>query len=216
MTLSIKTLSIKICGITTLEDARYAAAAGADMLGFVQYAKSPRHVDADHARAIIEWIYGPKSVGVFVNEDLDTVNRIAESAGFDYVQLHGNESPGYCRRIVCPVIKAFSVRPATDVESLRARMRPYRPFAAYFLLDTFHPDLRGGTGRAFNWDIAAALTARFPIILAGGIGPDNIAQAVEAANPVGVDCSSRLESAPGHKDFELLADLFDAVSHRRP
>ena len=209
-------LSVKICGITTLEDARYAAAAGADLLGFIQYSGSPRFVEAGYAGAIIEWIFGPKSVGVFVNEGLDVVNNAADTAGFDYVQLHGNESPGYCQRMARPVIKAFTVRADADVGTLRNRMEPYLEVAEYFLLDAYHPELRGGTGQTFQWDVAAQLTAEFPIILAGGIGAHNALAAITAVNPAGIDCSSRLEHAPGRKDFDKIADLFDAVSHLQP
>ncbi len=209
-------LSVKICGITTLEDARYAAAAGADLLGFVQYSESRRFVEAGYAGAIIDWISGPKSVGVFVNEALDVVNNAADTAGFDYVQLHGNESPGYCRQMAHPVIKAFSVKADTNAGALRTRMEPYLEVAEYFLLDTYHPVLRGGTGQTFRWDVAAQLSSEFPIILAGGIGAHNALTAIATVNPAGIDCSSWLEYAPGRKDFGKIADLFDAVSHLQP
>ena len=208
-------LSVKICGITTLEDARYAAAGGADMLGFIQYPPSPRYVEADHARALLKWIHGPQSVGVFVNESLATVNAMAEVAGFDLVQLHGNESPGYCRQVVRPVIKAFNVRPDSTPAALRAHMASYLGCVRYFLMDTYHPVLRGGTGETFSWTVAAALATDFPMLLAGGIGPRNVLDAVREVRPFGVDCSSRLESAPGQKDFDLMAEFFDALRHLR-
>ena len=209
-------LSVKVCGITTLEDARFVAAAGADMLGFVHNAKSPRYVTAETAKAIGEWIYGPKRVGVFVNEALDEVRRIADYAALDYVQLHGNESPGYCRQVGRPVIKAFRVRTDMDVCELRARMAKFDGLADYFLLDTHHATLHGGTGQVFDWSVASALASEFPILLAGGIGPGNAHEAVATVNPAGIDCSSLLESEPGRKDFDRVTELFEALEPVRP
>jgi len=208
-------LKVKICGITSLADARYAAAAGADMLGFIQYAPSPRNIAAQNVRNIVEWIHGPKSVGVFVNETSEVVNHTAATVGFDYVQLHGNESPGYCAQMERPVIKAFSVKPDTQPEQLRRRMISYSAVVQHFLLDTYHSLLRGGTGQTFRWQVAAELTAEFSIILAGGLGPNNVLSAIQATDPMGIDCSSQLEYTPGQKDFDKINDLFQAIDHLR-
>ena len=204
-------LTVKICGITTLEDARFCAGAGADFLGFIQHERSPRYVAPQDARAILEWIYGPKSVGVFVNERAETINRIVAETGFDFAQLHGEETPEMCAAIEAPVIKAIRVEPGDDAGSLRRRMAPFRPYVEYVLLDTHHADLWGGTGTPFDWQQARDLSGDFPILLAGGLGADNVAAAVEAVRPAGVDVSSGLESAPGHKDFDKVTAFFEAL-----
>ena len=205
-------LKIKICGITNLEDARFCAGAGADFLGFIQYPRSPRYVAPEAAKEIIAWVYGPEPVGVFVNETADTVNRTAAAAGFALAQLHGDEPPEVCARIERPVIKAFRTPPETTVDQLRARMEPYRTHAAYFLLDTHHPTLWGGTGETFDWQHARALAADFPIFLAGGLNPDNVAEAVQQVRPLGVDLSSGLEAYPGKKDFDKVNAFFERVN----
>ena len=205
-------IKVKICGISTLADARFLAAAGADMLGFIQYSKSPRYISTRSAKEIIEWIHGPQSVGVFVNEKAQIVNASAEAADFDFVQLHGNESPGYCAQMTRPVIKAISVKADAVPQRLRRQLSSYSSVVQYFLLDTHHPVLKGGTGVPFNWDIAAQLTRDFPILLAGGIGPENVQSAISATNPLGVDSSSRLEYKPGHKDLDKINDFFQRIS----
>lgn len=208
-------LKVKICGLTTLEDARYCAGAGADFLGFIQFPQSPRYINPDAAREIIAWVYGPETVGVFVNEKADTVNRIADAANFAWVQLHGDEPPEVCARMERPVIKAFRIPPDATAEQVRARMEPYREHVAFFLLDTHHPTLWGGTGVPFDWQQARALTADFPILLAGGLRADNVEDAVRQARPLGVDLSSSLEAAPGKKDFDKMAAFFDTFNTLR-
>ncbi len=208
-------LKVKICGITNLEDARFCAGAGADFLGFIQYPRSPRYVDPETAKEIITWVYGPKAVGVFVNEDAESVNRTAEAAGFDLVQLHGDESPDVCAQIERPVIKAFRIPPETTADEIRAQMEPYREHAAYFLLDTHHPTLWGGTGETFDWQHARALAADFPIFLAGGLNAQNVEEAVRRVRPLGIDLSSSLEAHPGKKDFDKLNAFFETVNTLR-
>ena len=127
---------VKICGITTLEDARFASGALADYLGFIFYSESPRYVDPAKAGAIINWIEGPKKVGVFVNQPLDDVNSIATQTGIDLVQLHGNESPEYCNLVDLPVIKAFHVSDGTSSDELKERVEIYRECTEFFLFDT--------------------------------------------------------------------------------
>lgn len=208
-------LNVKICGITTLEDARYCAGAGADLLGFIQYPKSPRYIEPAAAKEIIGWIYGPQPVGVFVNEDADTINRAADAAGFALAQLHGDEPPEVCAQIERPVIKAFRVAPETTAAGLRAQMEPYREHAAYFLLDTHHPTLWGGTGTPFDWQHARELAEDFPLLLAGGLSAANVAEAVRRVRPWGVDLSSSLEASPGKKDFDKLNAFFDTINALR-
>ncbi|MFB3132491.1 MAG: phosphoribosylanthranilate isomerase [Rhodothermales bacterium] len=205
-------ITVKICGLTNLEDARFCAGAGVDFLGFIQYPKSPRYVTPEVAAAIIAWVYGPEPVGVFVNEDADTVNRVAEAANFALVQLHGDEPPELCARIERPVIKAFRIPREATVDQMRRQMEPYREHAAYFLLDTHHPTLWGGTGATFDWQQARTLAAAFPILLAGGIRTENVEEAVRSVRPLGVDLSSSLEAYPGKKDLDKMTAFFDVVN----
>jgi phosphoribosylanthranilate isomerase len=186
---------VKICGITSLEDALMAVEAGADALGFVFFEKSPRHLDPERAARIIEGIPPfVQVVGLFVNAALDFVNLTADSCRLDIVQLHGEESPSYCQLVHRRVMKAFRVR---GMESL-VPMADYR--VAGFLLDAYSPDSYGGTGTRFDWDCAVMAKGSGPIILAGGLDPDNVAAAVARVAPYGVDVSSGVESSPGRKD----------------
>jgi phosphoribosylanthranilate isomerase len=186
---------VKICGITNLVDALLAVDAGADALGFVFHAKSPRWIIPEQAAEIIKAL--PPfilTVGLFVNAGLDFVNDTAESCCLDRVQLHGDESPAFCAQVVRPVIKAFRIK---DMASLEPIVN-YR--VAGYLLDAYSPQAYGGTGLTFNWDIARAAGQYGTIILAGGLTPENVRQAVEAAGPYAVDISSGVEAAPGRKD----------------
>ncbi len=207
---------VKICGLTTLADARFCAGAGADYLGFIQHPPSPRYILPEKVHKIKEWIYGPQTVGVFVNVDAETVNRSCETAGFDLIQLHGDESPAYCRRMTRPVIKAFPVQPNDSIRSLARMMTAYENCVETFLLDTWHPDLSGGTGQSFDWNVAKGLVSDFPIILAGGINIENVHDAIETVSPWGIDLSSGLEDAPGHKNFDLVTRFFDLISENAP
>lgn len=201
---------VKICGITRLEDARYCAGAGADFVGFVQYPDSPRYIGPEAVREITEWLYGPEPVGVFVNESAERVNEIVAAAGFTWAQLHGTESPETCAAVSVPVIKAIRVMHDASAEQLRAMMEPYRDVVKLFLLDTHHTSLWGGTGESFNWRLARELSADFPLIVSGGIGAHNVAEALATLRPHGIDLSSSVESAPGVKDFERLGAFFEA------
>lgn len=203
-------VKLKICGITTLEDARYCAGAGADYLGFIQYPDSPRYIQPQHAREIIEWVYGPESVGVFVNETAENINRISLEAGFQLVQLHGTETPETCASIDLPVIKAIHVVHDASAEQLRLLMEPYRDVVQYFLLDTHHTSLWGGTGESFNWRLARDLAHEYPIFLAGGINASNVHDAILSMRPMGIDLSSSVEAEPGKKDFDKLSEFFKA------
>ena len=201
---------LKICGITQLEDARYCAGAGADYLGFIQHEESPRYVAPAQAAEIIEWVHGPQPVGVFVNDTAEEVNATADDAGFDLVQLHGNEPPALCSEVERPVIKAVRVLHDASATQLRAFMEPYTEHVDYFLLDTHSTSLWGGTGESFNWRLARELSADFPLFLAGGIDADNVEEAVRTMQPYAVDLSSSLESAPGKKSFDKMGRFFEA------
>lgn len=189
---------IKVCGITNLEDALAAVDAGADALGFNFYRRSPRYVDPLLARDIIEQLpAGVLSVGVFVNEsEPERVARMAEAAGLGAVQLHGDESPQYCRELRGRfVIKAFSVGDDFEAQSVNE----YEADA--IMLDAFASGARGGTGRVFDWGIARRVSELVPqLFLAGGLSPSNVAEAIAAVDPYAVDACSSLESAPGKKD----------------
>lgn len=192
-------IKVKICGITTLEDALVAAEAGADALGFVFYNGSSRCIRPDDAAAIIRQLPPfVQAVGLFVNEELKIIHDITSRCGLDIIQLHGEESPEFCAAIPRRVLKAFRVRDAASL----AQLRDYRTSA--FLLDAWSPIAHGGTGCTFNWDIAANASKSSRIVLAGGLNPDNVAQAVCQVSPYAVDVSSGVESAPGQKDAALV------------
>lgn len=190
---------VKICGITCVEDALQAVEAGADALGFVFHPPSPRHILPDQAESIIREL-PPfiQAVGLFVNTDSAVVNAIADQCRLDLVQLHGDETPEYCDAVKRRVIKAFRVR---DISSLDP-IGNYR--VAGILLDAFSPTAYGGTGLTFNWEIARAAAGSGRVILAGGLTPENVRQAVEVAAPYGVDVSGGVEAAPGIKDPEKI------------
>ncbi len=199
---------VKICGITNLEDARLAADLGAHALGFIFYPKSPRSVRPEVARAIIANL--PPlimTVGVFVDEEAGVVRGIAETAGLDWVQLHGQESPDYCCELKRRVIKGFRIK---DAHSL-SLLPEYQGSVQAFLLDTYKADTAGGTGETFDWALARQASTFGPVILAGGLTPANVAQAIEAARPAAVDVASGVEAAPGKKDPEKLREFFEAI-----
>lgn len=195
---------VKICGITNLADARYASGAMADYLGFIFYDKSPRFIDPAEAGAIINWIEGPEKIGVFVNQPLDDVNRIAKESGLDMVQLHGTESLEYCQLIEKPLIKVIHISPDYDVEELKASVLLYADVATYLLFDSKIGNQWGGTGKAFNWEILKDIVGDVPFFLSGGLNPDNLKQAIDTVKPFAVDISSGVEEEPGIKDFEKI------------
>jgi phosphoribosylanthranilate isomerase len=208
----MRSVQIKICGTTNLADARYCASLGADFLGFVQHRPSPRFVEPEVAKEIIEWIEGPRCVGVFVDEPSEFVNSACHEIGFDLVQLHGDESPEYCSQIDYPVIKAFRIRPGQTEEEVIDLLDRFRPVVEHVLLDSFVVGTAGGTGTSFEWDIAARAAREYPIFLAGGLRPDNVARAIQIARPAGVDVVSGVEEHPGRKSFELLDRFFEAAT----
>lgn len=202
---------LKICGITNLEDARFASGALVDYLGFIFYDKSPRYIEPGEAGAIINWLEGPGKVGVFVNQPLDDVNRIAKETGLDYVQLHGNESPEYCELVEKPVIKVLHIGPDTLPSLLKKEIDKYRDIAEYLLFDTKLDGQWGGTGETFDWSVLEDIKDEIPFFLSGGLDAGNIREAVSSVNPYGVDLSSGLEQKPGLKDFGKIEDLMDEM-----
>ena len=201
-------VKIKICGINNLEDALLAAELGADALGFIFYPKSPRKVAPETAREIIAQLPPfVAAVGVFVDEDAAVVRDLASRVGLDWVQLHGQESPEYCRNLGRKVIKGFRIK---DEDSLRL-LADYQGAAQALLLDTYKQGQVGGTGTAFDWRLAREAKQYGRIILAGGLTPENVAQAIAAARPQAVDAASGTEAAPGRKDPAKLRAFFKAI-----
>ncbi|MDZ7806860.1 MAG: phosphoribosylanthranilate isomerase [Gracilimonas sp.] len=202
---------IKICGITNLEDARFAAGALVDYLGFIFYDKSPRYIEPGEAGAIINWIEGPEKVGVFVNQSLDDVNSIAKQTGLDYVQLHGDESPEYCELIEKPIIKAIHIEEESVDYLLKHQIEKYSEVADYLLFDTKIDGLWGGTGTSFDWSVITDLGIDIPFFLSGGLKAENIKEAIKTVQPYAVDVSSSLEQKPGLKDFDKIETFMDEI-----
>jgi phosphoribosylanthranilate isomerase len=205
-------VKVKICGITNLEDALLASELGADALGFNFSKKSPRYIDPSQAKAVLEKLPPLiQAIGVFVDEfSPERVVKIAQGVGINTVQLHGNETPAYTRKISeLRVIKAFRVADSFSVEVLAEYP------ADTYLLDTYVPGQPGGTGRTFNWDIAIAAKKAGKIILAGGLTPENIREAILTVQPFAVDICSGIEKSPGRKDPQKMKMLFRAITQSR-
>ncbi len=199
-------IRIKICGITDLNDALKAADLGADALGFNFYPKSPRLVSAQKAKEIIRKL--PPflvQVGIFVNESSEGVRKIADSTRIQAIQLQGDESPDFCSQFSQPVIKAIRIK---NQDSLKV-IKNYQVSA--FLLDSYSPGYYGGSGKAFDWSLAMEAKKYGRIVLAGGLNPDNIAEAIREVMPYGVDVCSGVEKEPGKKDHEKLREFIRTV-----
>jgi phosphoribosylanthranilate isomerase len=230
-------LKVKLCGLTNLADAQAAVAAGADLLGFIFFAKSPRYVTPERVREIVQAldrrrltadqgrqpaavgglrsavICRPSAVvtiGVFVNESSAAVAQILDFCGLDLAQLHGEEPPEMVTGDLCGrAYKALRPRSLDEALDLASRYAPApspggETRCPALMVDAYHPHLRGGTGETGDWRLAAALAGRYPLLLAGGLGPANVAEAVRAVRPWGVDVSSGVESAPGQKDHAAV------------
>lgn len=206
-----KRVRIKICGITRLEDARFASGALVDYLGFIFWPGSKRYIQPAEAGAIISWLEGPECVGVFVDQPIDDVNDFGHISGIEYVQLHGEESPEYCKLMEHKIIKAFRVAPDMSADHIRYMMDPYVNVVDYFLFDTFKKGVPGGTGETFDWHVLQDIVEEFPIFLSGGLNAGNVKDALNKIHPWAVDASSGLESEPGIKDFELMDTFIETV-----
>jgi phosphoribosylanthranilate isomerase len=200
-------LRVKICGITNAADAVAAAEAGADAVGLMFYPPSPRFVTLPQARDVIRELPPfVAKVGVFVNSSPDEVRRAIGECGIDTLQFHGDEPPEFCRQFSLKTIKAFRI---VDSASLAA-VHDYQSEA--WLLDSFVPGKLGGTGAVFNWELAVeAVKFSRPVILAGGLTPENAAEAVRRVRPFGLDVSSGVESAPGKKDSRKVGAFIAAA-----
>ena len=214
----MRSVRVKICGITNIDDAQAAISAGADMLGFNFYRPSPRYIEPQAATEIIKAIRSnaggrdrsASMVGVFVDESIENVSRIADEIGLDGIQLHGEETAEYCQRLkeLCPqkfLIKAVTAKANAGVESAG-----YPVDAIMF--DAFDEKLRGGTGRVADWSIAREVARTVPrLFLAGGLSPENVADAIAAVGPYGVDVCSAVEAAPGRKSAPRMRQFVDAA-----
>ena len=199
---------VKVCGITRLEDAVAAARLGARAIGFIFWEGSPRYIDPHRARKIAAALPPfVTPVGVFVNQDLAYVNGVANLVRLGAVQLHGDEDPAYASAVTRPVIKAVAAGASFDAASVD-RWRG----ETLVLLDVHDPVARGGTGHTIDWNRAAAVARRRRVLLAGGLSPENVADAVAIVRPFGIDISSGVEAAPGIKDHHRLDALFDTLT----
>jgi phosphoribosylanthranilate isomerase len=202
---------IKICGITRLEDAEAGVEQGAHALGFVFWPNSPRFIDPYRARAIVSALPSfVTTVGVFVNQRSEYVNGVAALVGLAAVQLHGDESPSYAAAMTRPVIKAIRSGAAGQVDAVAAW-----PLRVTLLLDVDDPVRRGGTGSTIDWASASTVASARRVVLAGGLTPENVGEAIARVKPFGIDVSSGVESSPGIKDRGRLEALFEAVAAER-
>lgn len=202
---------VKICGLTSLHDARFVSGALVHYMGFIFYDKSPRYIEPAKAGAIINWIEGPECVGVFVNQPLDDVNMIARQTGIDMIQLHGNEPAEYCDLVEKPIIKAIHISEDTDADKLSEQIEEYRSHVDYLLFDTRVDGQWGGTGQSFDWEILKEISGDIPFFLSGGLTPDNIRGACKTVHPFAVDLSSGVESEPGVKSFDKVEAFMDQM-----
>lgn len=206
---------IKFCGITRGEDAEQAVSLDAWAIGMILWPKSKRFVEQDMAAAIARPLRRKVEIaGVFVNQPLDEIAALADVIGLSIVQLHGDEGPAFAnevaRRTGAKVIKAQSVRLASDVVAIQAFHTDFH------LLDTHREGVRGGTGETFDWRMLSRRRSDVPLILSGGLTPENVAEAIEAVDPWGVDVASGVESSPGVKDHEKMKAFAAAVRSTAP
>ncbi len=203
-------VKVKICGITNYGDAAVALDMGADLLGFNFYAKSPRYVPPEKAKQIINMLPGFVDIaGVFVNESIEKIKETKNLCQLDWVQLHGDESPEFCKQFLShnvKVMKAIRVKDQNDVQSAEDY------FTDAILLDAFDPEKYGGTGLTFDWNVVGHINKR--VFLAGGINPDNAAEAAELG-VYGIDVCSGIEAEPGKKDHNKVKKLFENIRHLR-
>lgn len=220
-------IRVKICGLTNLEDARVALEAGADLLGFIFYPKSPRYVTPETVAEIVREIGEgrspaarpsppatlPKLVGVFVNETAERITEILSQTGLDYAQLHGNEMAAMVAQFQGRAYKALRPASAEEAFTAVAHFAPLGPSTGpSVMIDAYDPHLYGGTGKTADWRVAATLAQQHPgLLLAGSLTPENVASAIQIARPWGVDVSSGVEAAPGRKDHGKVQAFLQAV-----
>ncbi len=208
-------MKVKICGLTTVEDARIALEAGADLLGFNFYPPSPRAISPETCTSIIDELrkegFQAQMVGVFVNETPERIREILDFCGLDLAQLSGDETPKALEVLQGRAFKA--IRPLDLSDAVRQALSYAQPkLSPALLVDTHSPQQYGGTGQAGDWGVASLLSGRWPILLAGGLTPQNVADAVRQANPWGVDVASGVESRPGRKDPQKIVEFIKAAN----
>jgi phosphoribosylanthranilate isomerase len=206
---------IKFCGITSVDDARHAMHAGAWAIGMIFWPGSPRRCELGAATEIAAALRRRvEFAGVFVNPTLEYVTRTADQLDLTIVQLHGDEGPAFCaevgRRTGCRVIKAMRVRSGADIQALIGYHTDFH------LLDSYTPGVPGGTGETFAWELASAHRGRTPLILSGGLNPDNVVESIRAVRPFAVDVASGVELSPGRKDPDKLEAFAAAVRESSP
>jgi phosphoribosylanthranilate isomerase len=213
-------MKVKICGITNVEDAQMAIEAGADLLGFIFYPKSPRYVEPGAVATILDEltsryaIRDTQFVGVFVDEPVNRVREILDQCHLDLAQLHGSEPPAEVRMLQPRAYKAIRPKQRGDAEAMAATFAPVMDISLErpaFLIDAYHSWKFGGTGATTDWMAARVLARRFPILLAGGLTPDNVIDAIRTVEPWGVDVSSGVEAAPGKKDHAKVHAFIEAA-----
>ena len=200
---------IKICGITNIDDALAATGYGADALGFIFYKKSPRYISPETAREIARKVPPfVKKVGVFVNEEIDIVNKILDEADLDMAQLSGDETHSYCRNLNVPYIKAFRIRNEESLNEID------KFDTSYLLFDSFNEGEYGGTGETFDWSLIQNQHFKDKyVILSGGLNPDNIEDAILKIKPYAVDVASGVEKEPGKKDHNKIKSFIEAAKN---
>lgn len=207
-------MRVKICGITKPEQGLAIAKLGATALGFICVPASPRYVTPQQIRAVVEGLpIAVDRIGVFANTTIDDVCQVVARAQLNGVQLHGEETPDYCDRLReflpdVEVIKALRVKTAETLKQVEI----YSDRVHTLLLDAYHPNLLGGTGKTLDWGILQELHCRHPWFLAGGLTPDNILDALRQVHPSGIDLSSGVENAPGDKNLVKVAQLFETLN----
>jgi phosphoribosylanthranilate isomerase len=206
-------MRVKICGITNLEQARAIASLGAQALGFICVPSSPRHVEPAQIKEIVRGLRAEiAKIGVFVNGERETIKTLVEETGLTGVQLHGEESPEFCQRLqellpLVELIKAIRVKSSRSLDESQS----YFNCVDALLLDAYHPQIYGGTGKTLSWKALAKFNPPLPWLLAGGLRPDNILSALEQLKPDGIDLSSGVERWPGNKDLGKVAQLFEQL-----
>ena len=213
----MKKCKVKICGLTNLADARFAAGAGADYLGFIFVDGTPRYIEPAMVGAISEWVEGPEKVGVFQNHELHFVQDTARQLGLDLIQLHGEETVEYCSQLAqrYSIIKVISVEEGNNSADISHILDLYKDVCTYFLFDTKINGQSGGTGISFDWAIINELHIPLPYFLSGGLSHETVNSALELLSgnpPLAIDVSSKIEESIGIKDFDKLSLLMEAVS----
>jgi phosphoribosylanthranilate isomerase len=209
-------MRVKICGVKSLEAIQAAADAGATMIGYNFYPPSSRYIDPEACRMLQDKVKAAgieiAAVGVFVNESRDHLEAITSLCGLDYAQISGDESGEFTHSLSVPWFRAIRPRSAVEAaDQARAFVRSEQVAAApQLLVDAYRPGVYGGSGHTSDWGLAASLASQFRILLAGGLGPENVSQAIQEVQPWGVDVASGVESEPGKKNIQKIQDFISA------